>query len=76
MKEPNATKDMSDDELATRIMNVLCDRDLTHDEVIALGERPHHAAMVLESMQATGLIESYCGPIQPSTCKYRLAGKR
>ena len=74
MKEPKATKDMSDDELATHILNALCDRDLTHDEVIALGDSPHHTATVLESMQATGLIESYCGPIQPSTCMYRLAG--
>jgi hypothetical protein len=75
MKEPKATKDMSDDDLATQIMNAMCDRDLTHDEVIAIGDSPYHAAMVLESMQAAGLIESYCGPIQPSTCKYRLAGK-
>ncbi len=75
MKEPKATKDMSNDELATQIMNAMCDRDLTHDEVIAIGDSPHHAAMVLESMLAAGLIESYCGPIQPSTCKYRLAGK-
>ena len=58
-----------------RILNALGVRDLTHDEVIALGDSPHHAAMVLETLQATGLVESYCGPIQPSTCRYRLAGK-
>jgi hypothetical protein len=59
-----------------RILHALDARDLTHDEVIALGGSPHHAAMVLETLQATGLVGSYCGPIQPSTCRYRLAGKR
>jgi len=59
-----------------RILKALGALDLTHDEVIALGDSPHHAAMVLETLQATGLIESYCGPIQPSTCMYKLAGKR
>ena len=75
MKETKATKDISDDQLATKIMNALCDHDLTHDEVIALGDNPHHTAMVLEVLQATGVIEAYCGPIQPSTCRYRLPGK-
>ncbi len=75
MKESKATKDLSDDELATRILNALGARDLTHDQVIAIGDSPHHAASVLESLLATGLIASYCGPIQPSTCMYKLAGK-
>ncbi len=75
MKGPKATKDMSNDELAKRMMDALCDRDLTHDEIIALGDDPHHTAMVLEALQATGVIEAYCGPIQPSTCKYKLAGR-
>ena len=75
MNGPKATKEMSNDELATKIMDAMCDRDLTHDEVIALGDKPHHTAMVLETLQATGVIESYCGPIQPSTCMYKLAGK-
>jgi hypothetical protein len=42
---------------------------------MALGENKRHMAVVLETLQATGLVESYCGPIQPSTCKYRLARK-
>ena len=75
MSSPKATKDMSNDELAVWILKALQTRDLTHDEVIALGDRPEHAASVLESLQVTGLIKAYCGPIQPSTCRYRLAGK-
>jgi hypothetical protein len=75
MKEPKVTKDMSNDELATRIIDALCNHDLTHDEAITLGDNPHHVATVLEALQATGVIEAYCGPVQPSTCKYKLAGK-
>lgn len=75
MKESKVTKNLSDDELAIRILNALGTRDLTHDEAIGLGDSPHQAASVLESLQATGLIKAYCGSIQPSTCKYKLAGK-
>jgi len=74
MTAPDPTKDL-DDELAMRILKALDVLDLTHDEVIAPTGSPHHAAMVLESLQATGLVESYCGSIQPSTCMYKLAGK-
>lgn len=72
MKDSKAIKDMSDDELTRRIMDTLRGHDLTHIEAIALGDSPCHAAKVLEILQATGVIEAYCGPIQPSTCRYKL----
>jgi hypothetical protein len=75
MKEPKAIKDLNDDELAARILNALGAKELTHDQVIAIGDSPHHTASVLESLLATGLIESYCGSVRPSTCMYKLAGK-
>jgi hypothetical protein len=75
MKDTKAIKEMSKDELATKILNALCDRDLNHDEVIALGDNPHQTASILETLQATGIVEAYCGPIQPSTCMYKLAGE-
>jgi hypothetical protein len=75
MKKTEVTQEISNDELATKIMDAMCKNDLAHDEAIALGDNPHHAALVLEALQATGVIIAYCGPIQPSTCMYRLAGK-
>ena len=75
MNKTEATKDMSNDELATKIMDVMCKSDLTYDEAIALGDNPHHAAVILEALQATGVIEAYCGPIEPTTCIYKPSGK-
>lgn len=68
-------RNLSDDQLATCILDALFDHNLTHDEVIAPGDNPNHAAVVLEPLQMIGVVKSYCGPIQPSTCKNRLAGK-
>ena len=73
--ELKATRDLIDDELAIRILKALTVRDLTHNEAIALGESASHASSVISSLQAIGLIEAYCGPLQPSTCKYKLADK-
>jgi hypothetical protein len=64
-KRPNAPKELGSDELATRILNALSDRELTNDEVIELGDTPHHAATVLESLLATGAVKSYCGRSSP-----------
>jgi hypothetical protein len=75
LKDTRAIRDMSDDELTTRIIDALCGHDLTHYEAIALGDSPPHAAKVLEILQATGMIEAYCGPIQPSTCRYKLSNR-
>ena len=75
MMDIKSIKEVSNDELATKIMNALCSRDLSHNEVIGLGDNPRHAAMVLEILQSTGVVEAYCGPIQPPTCMYKLAGK-
>jgi hypothetical protein len=60
MKEPKATKDMSDDDLATQIMNAMCDRDLTHDEVIAIGDSPYHAAMVRKRVDCSSRRDDHC----------------
>jgi hypothetical protein len=69
------TRDISKDDLGIKIMSALQEKDMSHEEIIALGDNPRQVASVLEIMQVTGLIESYCGPIQPSSCMYRLAGK-
>jgi hypothetical protein len=75
MIEPEAATDLMHDELAVRILNALTARDLTRDEAIALGVNAPHTGSVLTSLQAVGLIEAYCGPLQPSTCIYKLAEK-
>jgi uracil DNA glycosylase len=76
MEQIATTKDIGEDELALRILNALRASELTHDQVTVLGQDPHRTAIVLESLQAMGLVEAYCGAIRPSMCMYRLAGKR
>jgi hypothetical protein len=75
MKDAKAIRDMSDDELTRRMMDAMRNHDLSHQEAVALGDSPCHAAKVLEVLQATGVIEAYCGPIQPSTCRYKLSDR-
>jgi hypothetical protein len=75
MKDEKVSKELVEDELAMRIMDALRSRDLSHQEIIALGDNPRHAATVLNILQSTGIIETYCGPIQPSTCMYKLSTK-
>jgi hypothetical protein len=75
MKDEKVSKEFYEDELAMRMMEALRGRDLSHQEIIALGDDPRHAATVLNILQSNGTIETYCGPIQPSTCMYKLSEK-
>lgn len=76
MNGAKAVKDIGGDELAKKITIALRNRDLSYTELISLGDDPQHAATVLALLQATGAIEAYCGPIRPSSCMYRLVGRR
>ena len=73
MRKAAAAKALGDDNLAARILSALKERELTYDQVVALGDTPRHAAAILDTMQVTRLMVRSCGPIQPSTCMYRLA---
>jgi len=75
MKDEKVSKELYEDELAMRMLEALRGRNLSHQEIIALGDDPSYAATVLDILQSTGIIETYCGPIQPSTCMYKLSTK-
>ena len=72
-KGPGVIKEMTKDEICTKIMDALCDKELSYDELMAIGDDPQHTAAVIELMLATGLLQEFCGSVRPSSCRYKLA---